>query len=487
MATFTSLGIGSGLDLNTIVTQLVALERRPLQTMQQQASRLQTQVSSVGKITSLFGSLQTAANKLTDSSLWTRQKLDSNNPAAVGVSASATTNGGATAAGSYAVSVQALARGQTAVSTATLGAATDLVGSGTLDIDIGTWDVAGTTLTPKTGSPSIQISVAVGDTLQSLRDKINASGAAVTATLVTDTSGVRLALQSRATGLENAFRISTSDSDGNPGDDAGLSRFAYDPGNGANQMQVRQGAANAAATVNGIAVQSASNELTGVLEGMTLTLKQVTTTDVGLTASSDRDAVDSAIKSFVEAYNGLAGNLSTQTRYDATTKVAGTLQGDSAINGIQTSLRALLGAPSGASTAFARLSDIGLQAGRDGTLSINQATLDRAMTNLPELKKAFAASDGADAGNNGFAKRFATLASQVLGSDGSLTTRTEGLRKMISKNSDDQERLNTRVTQYQSRLVAQYTAMDSNLSRLNGLSGLVTQQLAALSRNSGRG
>ncbi len=481
MATFTSLGIGSGIDLNTIVSQLVALERRPLSTMQQQASRLQTQVSSFGKMSSLFGSLQSAANKLTDASLWTQSKLASSNAAVV--TAAASGSGSAAAAGSYAVTVQALARSQTAVSTAALPGATELVGAGTLNIDIGTWDVAGTTLALKAGTPTMQIEVGVGDTLESLRDKINASGAEVTATLVTDASGVRLALRSSASGLENAFRISATDSDGNPADAAGLSRFAYDPGNGANQMQVRQPAANAMATVNGIAIESATNQLTGVLEGTTLTLNQTSAAEVTITASSDREAVGTAVKAFAEAYNGLVSYLGAQTRYDSATKVAGLLQGDSAVNGIQSNLRSLLGATSGASALFGRLSDIGLQASRDGTLTINQATLDKALTNLPELKKAFAASDSANPGNNGFAKRFATLATQVLGSDGSLTTRTEGLRKLIAKNSSDQDRLNTRVELYQARLVAQYTAMDTNLSRLNGLSSLVTQQLAMLNRS----
>ncbi len=483
MATFTSLGIGSGLDLNSLVSQLVALERRPLQTMQRQNATLQTQVSSFGKMTSLFGALQGAANKLNESELWSRSSFSSGDDSVV--SAKAASNGSSAAAGNYAVTVQSLARNQTAVSTAALPGANDPVGSGTLTIDIGTWDVAGTTLAVKADTPSVQIAVAIGDTLQSLRDKINASGAAVTATLVTDTSGVRLSLQSRASGLENAFRIAATDDDGNPSDAAGLSRFAYDPGSGANQMQVRQTASNAAATVNGIAVQSSSNELNGVIEGLTLTLKQTSTAEITITASSDREGASGAIKAFVDAYNGLASYLSAQTRYDASTKFAGTLQGDSAVNGIQSNLRSLLGSPSGASSLFGRLSDIGIQAARDGTLSVNQATLDKALTNLPELKKAFGASDPANAANNGFAKRFATLATQVLGSDGSLTTRTEGLRKLISKNTDDQDRLNTRVDQFQARLVKQYTQMDSNLSRLNSLSSLVTQQLAALSRGNG--
>ena len=124
-------------------------------------------------------------------------------------------------------------------------------------------------------------------------------------------------------------------------------------------------------------------------------------------------------------------------------------------------LRNLLGATSGASGAFSRLSDIGLQATRDGTLEINQPKLDKALADLPELKRAFGNNDALNPANNGFARRYAMLATQVLGTDGTLTTRTDGLRKLIAKNSDDQDRLNTRVDQFQTRLVAQYTAMDA--------------------------
>ena len=105
------------------------------------------------------------------------------------------------------------------------------------------------------------------------------------------------------------------------------------------------------------------------------------------------------------------------------------------------------------------------------------------MASLRELKKAFAHRDTDEPANNGFARRYADLATQVLGVDGSLTTRTEGLRQRISRNGDKQERLNERVERFQQRLVAQYTAMDANLSRLNALSSYVTQQLAALTRN----
>jgi flagellar hook-associated protein 2 len=154
------------------------------------------------------------------------------------------------------------------------------------------------------------------------------------------------------------------------------------------------------------------------------------------------------------------------------------------VGSLQQQMRAVLNASSGASANYPRLSDIGLELQRDGTLSIDAGKLGAALANPVELRKAFAHRDEDVAANNGFARRYADLATRVLGIDGSLTTRTEGLRQRISRNGEQQERLNERVERYQQRLVAQYTAMDANLSRLNALSGYVTQQLAALTQSS---
>jgi len=480
MATITSLGIGSGLDINSMVSQLVALERRPLGQMRTEATRLQTQVSSFGQLKSLFSGLQDASNALNSASLWQRSVATSSNEAAVRAV------GGADAvAGNYAVSVQNLARSQTLVSDASLGTPSSLAGAGTLTLQLGSW----TNATPpafsaKSGSTAVPITIEATDTLANVRDKINAAGAGVTATLVTDATGTRLSMRSTETGADNGFRVGVTDGDGQPGDNAGLSRLAYNPAAGTVGMGLRQAADNARATVNGIPISSASNEVSGVIGGLTLSLRKETgTEEVSIDLAADRAGVDKAIKTFVEAYNALSKFISTQTRFDEGSKRAGSLQGDSAVTAVQARLRAVLNMPSAAAAAFPRISDVGLQLQRDGTLKIDQVKLDSAMANLPELKKAFSNSDTANPENQGFMRRFSTLATQLLAVDGSLTTRTEGLQKLITKNTDDQARLEDRVSRFQDRLVAQYTAMDANLSRLNALSSYVNQQFSSTNRN----
>ena len=479
MPAITSLGIGSGADINSIVTQLTALESRPLVQMRSAANVLQTQVSSYGQLSSLFGALQSAANNLTGSSLWTRSTATSSDDTAVAV-----VGGSTAAAGSYAVSVQKLAANQTVVSTTSYADASELVGSGTLTLDIGKWDLPPMNFLPQVGRTPVTLPITASDTLQTLRDKINGLGAGVNASIVTDSNGARLSLRSSSSGTENGFRLSVADGDGNDADANGLSRFAFNPGGGSTQMEQKLAASNAEATVNGIAVVSASNELSGVIDGLTLRLRKEGLASTSIAVTSDRDVVKTAIQGFADAYNTLSKAITDQTKYDPGTKVGGPLQGDSAATGLQRQLRNLLNVASGASATFGRLSDVGLQVQRDGTLKVDAGKLDNATANLTELKKAFSNSDPGNSANDGFARRYAQLATQVLGTDGSLTTRTEGLRNRITKNGEDQANLSDRVERFRARLVAQYTVLDGNLSKLNALSSYVTQQMNMLNKAS---
>lgn len=475
MATISSLGIGSGIDINTMVTQLVALERRPITQLQTAATRLNTQISSLGKMQSLLSTLQDTANALTSSTLWSGSTATSADDSAV-----LPVGGSSATPGHYAVTVQSLAAPQTLVSSTVFSATTDLVGAGTLTLDIGTWNADRTAFTANASASSVNISVTASDTLQTLRDKINSLGAGVTAAVITDASGSRLSLRSSTSGAANGFRVTAADSDGSNVDAAGLSRLAFDPPGGASGMLFAQAATNAQATINGVQVTTASNDLTDVVEGMTLRLRQTSATPIDVSVVSDTASVKKAVQSFADAYNALASYIGEQTKYDAATKIGGVLQGDSTVNNLLTRMRSVLNNASGASTVFTRLSDIGLQLQRDGTLLVSSTKLEAAVASPTELRKVLANSDALVTANNGFARQFAALATDVLGIDGSLTTHTEGLRKLVTRNSADQATMETRVQNYQERLVAQFSAMDANVAKLNALQSYVTQQLAAM-------
>jgi len=241
---------------------------------------------------------------------------------------------------------------------------------------------------------------------------------------------------------------------------------------------------NARATVNGIAVESATNDVTGAVDGVTLNLRKTTATPVNVAVSRDTSTISAGIKSFVDAYNALAGYLSTQTKYDAASKTGGPLQGDSTATSLQSQLRSVLNTPSGASSLYGHLSDLGLQSQRDGTLTMDATKLGSALnTHLDEVRKAFANSDTGTTSNNGFARRYDTLASQALGVDGTVTTRTAGLQKLVQLNSEAQDKLSARVDLFQQRLIAQYTALDANVAKLNALQSYVTQQIAQMNKS----
>lgn len=472
MATITSTGIGSGLDVNTILTQLVALERKPIEQLQTEAGKLDARLSSFGRVQSSLDTLRSAARTLTDAATWQAVTGTSADSAAVQVQAGSNTSPGA-----YAVRVNTLAAAQINATTAVAGATT-AIGEGTLHIQLGAWNDDATGFTPKTGTSTIDISIGPGeDTLEKIRDKINGTAnVGVKASIVNDATGSRLVLQSTTTGKENGFRIQVDDNDGVPDDDSGLSRLAYDPENGIAVSSRPQPGANATATINGLPVESASNTLSNVIDGVTLTLAKQTASAVDVTISRDNTSMRKAVDTFVSAYNDLNKLLRDQTKYDATSKSAGTLQGDRTAIAIMAQVRQAMGLSSTASSTFGRVSDIGLQIQTDGSIKTTGSKLDSAIGNLDEIRKFFSAA-GTGSGTEGLATRLRALTDQFLGTDGSVSTRQEGLRKLKTVNTDRQAVLEDRVVATEKRLRAQYQQLDLNMARLTGLSSYVTQQV----------
>ena len=469
--TISSLGVGSGLQAEQIISSLLSLERKPLDALETQEKGIKTKVSSFGQLQSLFSDLQNAARELASPLLWSRATGTSSNPAAVTVSA-----GNGSPLGAFSVNVTKLAVAQTATSTPFASSATP-VGEGTLTIQLGTWSgdpVSG--FAAKSGAAAVPITIGPGETsLAQIRDKINGAGAGVTASIVNDASGARLSIISRETGAANGFKIAAS---------GALSALAYDP-LGASGLSLNQAARNASATINGIEVSSASNTLSNVVEGITLNLLAPTTTPASVSVASNTDAVKAAVESFVKAFNGLASYIRTQTKYDAASKTGGPLQGDRTAIGLQNQLRNVLNEGSSASSVYTRLSDIGLVMKTDGTLETKSAKLDDALSsaaNLAELRKLFA-TEGADDAGSGFMVRYRQLATTVLGTDGALTTVTESLNGRIKALQKREDAMEARLVRIEARLRQQYQALDDQMAQLNGLSSYVSAQMSALAKN----
>jgi len=472
-----SAGIGSGLDVNSIVTQLMAVESQPLNSLQKQAGSFNAKLSEMGKLQSNFAAMRDKAQALNNLDLWNSTTATSADTSAVSVS-----TGTNATPGSYAVAVSKLATAQTVTSTALANSNTAL-SEGTLTIELGSYGAGSPAadFTAKADSTPVSITIGPGETsLASVRDKINSANSGVVASIVTDASGARLSLRSSATGAENAFRITASETsdDGQAG--SGLSMLAFDATSAAASPMTRSTAAdNAQLTVNGIALSSASNTLSNVVDGLTLNLAKVTTGEVNVTVASDTASVKTAITNFVTAFNALASFIHTDTAYNADNKTAGPLQGDQATLSLQNQLRAVINQPSGASGSFSMLSQIGLTLKSDGTLDTNASKLDSALGNLPELKKLMAAN-GDTTADQGFSRRFQTLGDVALGTDGSFASRKAGLQANLDRNSKQQDAMQLRLTATESRLRSQYQALDTKMASLSSMSTYLTQQLSKL-------
>jgi flagellar hook-associated protein 2 len=485
MATITSAGIGSGLDINSIVSQLLAIERQPLVALERQETQLTTKLSEFGKMQGMVSAMRDKASALSSTTLWGRT-TGASADAAVAI----TTATGA-AVGAYAVQVQQLAAVQTVSSRRFNDADPAVFGPGTLTIELGayTGSPAISGFNAKAGASAVTVTLgAEDDTLAEVRDKINAANAGVTATVINDANGARLAIRSKDSGAENGFRITATETADDGVAANGLSALAFDA-RAASPMTLNQRAANALATINGIDVESASNTLANVSDGVTLKLVKTTTSPVEVSVAADSAAVKTAVEDFVKSYNELASYIRTQTSFNEASQTGGPMQGDSLVLGMQRQMRAVLNDPSSASSVFGRLSDVGLSLQRDGTLAINASTLDNGLANLGELQKLFA-TNGTTNANSGFMRRFKELGDVLLGPEGAFDTRKGSLQARIERNGDRQDQMEARLASTERRLRAQYTALDRNLGQLNGLSSAVTQQMQALNnfynaRNSG--
>jgi flagellar hook-associated protein 2 len=466
-----SPGVGSGLDINSIVTQLAAVEKQPLVQLQKNASKLQTQLSSFGTVKSQLASLQDASAALLSSDTWGAKTFSSNNTSAITGSVSTSA-----LASSFSVGVTQLAAAQTA-RTAAMTTTSTVGADGSLSIAIGTW--SGSTFAQGTATP-ISVSISSTDTLTSVASKINSAGAGVSASVVTSGTEQRLLISGTNTGAANGFKITALDGSTEITDGVtGVGKFSYTSISGTNGLTRTQAAQNASSTVEGITVTSSTNSVADAVPGVTLKLLSTTSSNAQITVGGDTDTIKTKIKAFQDAYNNLVGNLKSLTKYDSTTKTAGALQGDGTAVGLLSVLRSMISAtgPTASAATFSRLSDVGLQQQQDGTLSTNESKLTTAMNSLDSLKTFFS-NAGDSTATNGLARRFRDFAMQANGVTGTLSLKNTAIQTAITRNSKDQTKVNDKVTEVTKRLYSQYSGLDTKMGGLNGLSSFVSSQVA---------
>ncbi|GLQ93737.1 flagellar filament capping protein FliD [Dyella acidisoli] len=441
-----SLGLGTGLDVNSIITALVnAQEAGPQAQITNQTNQDNNQIAGLTALQTALSGVQSALSELTSSSTYATYTTTLSNTSL----GTASTLPDASP-GSYNINVTQLATAQKSVSAAQSSTAT--VGTGALNITV--------------GGKTLNVSVGASDTLSSIASNINnASGnPGVTATIVSGVNGNQLVLTSTSTGTANAFSVSAGS-----GSSSGVSALA----SALNTPSTAAG--NAQLTIDGISVSSPTNSVSGALTGVTLNLS--TTGSTQLTVAQSTTPISTAVNDFVSAYNTYASTVSQLQSYNSTTKVAGVLLGDATLSAVQSQISSVLGSKV-SSSSLGSLANLGITRNADGTLALNSTTLANTLSSNPSsVQQLFT-------GTNGIATRLNTLVTNFNSSSGVLQTRINNLNSDLTTQSSAQTALNARMAVYQQQLVQQYTNLSSLMSSLNNTSSYLTQAMNALTGTS---
>lgn len=482
-------GIGSGIDIDSIVASMVAAERAPKEAqLAKLEKKTTTQITAVGALKGAISDFQSALGALNKPELFQARSATSSKPDLVGVTAGTTAG-----AGSYSVEVKSLAASSKVALTAFKGTA-DLpvtFGSGALTVKVGG------------GDESLRVDVNAGNnTLAGIQDAINKQGAGlgVSATIVTDDSGARLVLSSTKTGKGEDITVTVESDDpslGNndlkeleflspalPPDPSGfgtdqeyqeaLAAYALDP-----KPKTLVTAQSAQITVDGMLVTSKTNQVEAAIEGVTLELKGKTAAGepLNINVSEDKAGVKKQIQSFVDAYNKLIGVINAQTKVtsvgEGKAPVAGALVGDATARSLLSTIRNELVNPQGEG-ALRALTDLGITTQKDGTLKIEGTKLQDALdNNFAELPALFA-------GESGIASRLDEKLKPYTQTGGILEQRNKAMTETISGIDKQKEDLARRVASLQERLYKQFNAMDMLVGQLSSTSSSLLASLENL-------
>lgn len=445
MASVSSLGIGSGIDLNSVVSQLMAVERQPLDNLTQKKSDLTNQISAYGQVKSALSAFQSAASTLKLSSAFDMFTSASSDSDVATATASASS-----AAGSYDVTVTRLAQAKVDASANFAASTSTVSNAGSL------------TFTNGDGS-TFSINVAAGATLENIRDAINnqtitKDGKTVTQDIATASivnSGTssnpqyNLVINSAGRGTDGAVTISSS--------------------NGALQSELnftqRQAPVDAQLTVNGMTVTRSSNTVDDLVPGATLTLTKVGTATI--TVGRDADGIAAKVSTFVDAYNKLQSTITNLN------KKGGTLEADNTVRSVLSNLQGVFNsAPAEGTSGFSDyryLAQIGVSFQKDGTLALDKDALKKAIsTNFDNVVKMFTDTD------NGYAQRLYDKATDMVTTGGLLESRTTGMNSQIKSLNDRMDQVQAKLDSTEARLKKQYAAMDTTVASLKNISSYIS-------------
>ena len=450
---------GSVINVSTLVSELVAATQAPLQqVITNQTTAVTANISAVGTLKSALSTFQSTLSAVSTPSAFNSVTATSADDTLVTANAS-----GDAVNGTYAVSVSNLASAQQLLSGAFTGGSSAVVGTGSLTLAV--------------GGSSFNLTIGTADdTLSGIANAINsaANNPGITATVIQGTDGGHLLLSSSLTGAANTLSVTETDG-GN-----GLAGLTYGTGNISHYTQ-NAAAADANFSVAGVPYTSSSNSVSDAISGVTLNLLGVTGTgadttvpsSVNITVGSDTSTVESNIQSFVTAYNTLQTALASLGSYDSTTNTAGQLLGNPVLTGVQNQIQRALYSQVGASN-YNTLASIGITTNSDGSLSVDSATLDNALsTNFTAVSQLFS-------GTNGVATQLNSQITQALGSSGSIANYATTLTQQNTALQNQTNQLDTQMAALSASLTQQYASLNTLLSSLQSTSAYLTQAFASL-------
>ncbi|WP_145513207.1 flagellar filament capping protein FliD [Yersinia massiliensis] len=466
MASISSVGIGSNMNLGTLLDQLSASEQTRLTPLTNQQTSYKGKLTAYGVLQSALAKVETASAALRKADTLATTSISSTNTAFA-----ATTTSGATA-GNYTIEVTNLAKAQSLLSS-DVPNTTDKLGNSNDNRTI--------TITQPGQKKPLEVKLTSEQTsLTGIRDAINKQEGSVTASIMkADDNTYYLALTSKETGTQSEMTVSVS------GDDTLNNFLNYTPsttgGSGALTQKVK--AEDATLTVNGVAITRQSNTITDAPQGVTLTLKALTKKDEPeqLTVTRDSTATKAAIQTFVDAYNSLQTTFASLTKYTAVeagkdqSTSNGALVGDGTLRNIQTQLKSQLA--SAQSGDVKTLAAMGITQDLDGKLVIDSKKLDKALTDQPNNVTAFFVGDGK---TTGFATQMDNLLNTALDSTkGTLKTATDGINKSLKSLEKQVESTTDSINATIERYKAQFTQLDKLVSSLTNTGNFLTQQFSS--------
>jgi flagellar hook-associated protein 2 len=474
-----SPGIGSNLDINGIISSLMQVEQRPLLNLTTKEAGFQAKISALGTLKSALSQLQTGAKGLMPSGTTTAAEKYTTFSATVAKPEFATASAGAGAVpGSYNLQVVNVASSQKSISAAgnNWTSTGTTFASGKLTIEVGSFTGA--------WGPAVEIDLSdknggTGNyTLAEVRDKINEAKSGVTATLINVGGYSRLSLSGPGDGTEKAFRITETD--------AGVGGAGITPVSALTLASTAAGnydtqaASDASAVIDGVPVTAKGNTLTNVIDGVTINLLKATSVGppvetTKVTVSKDQTgALTGTLNAFIKGFNEFNTSVNSLTAYNSATKEAGALQGDSSARTAQSIIRGALNrTPPGlaSDSTFQRLSDIGVQIQKDGSLKLDSGKLGKAIEKDFESVANLVAAYG---------KAFDTAAEGLVSSTGIMASREQGLQSSIKSITREREVLGRRLEGIETRYRRQFTELDQLMGSMLQTSSYLQQQLANL-------